>query len=248
MMTWTRSTAIAPMFAIATALTGGSGAFVGIQYGSGSFVPSNTGVAITQPSVREDDAVPFNLINSGFIGCGNAADKKVFASYLKAETNHEKHPSAGGWLAPCDPVALITDIRRVLSLPMQEMASLLSVTRQTLYGWLRGTAGPGPREENLRSLRQLHRVAREWEAVSRRPLGSRLRWVRSDGKTLLELLHQNYHDIAAMRGLFRDAAAACDSKSPSEVWDISAVAQRNGLDLTGVADVIDVAQWEWPKG
>lgn len=79
----------------------------------------------------------------------------------------------------------ISFIRSVLSLKISEAAAIFRVERPTVYEWLAGNVQPQP--SNQSRIDQVYRLARQWDVLSKAPLGVMVR-LKEDGDSLVDLL------------------------------------------------------------
>jgi AcrR family transcriptional regulator len=101
----------------------------------------------------------------------------------------------------------LVGIRRYLSLTVSDLAKVLRVGRPTVYSWLRDEASL--RAEHAQRLEAVYKIAREWRAMSSRPVGSFLNQPARSGDTLLALLSARVLDRPAVQNAFseiRDAS------------------------------------------
>jgi len=79
-----------------------------------------------------------------------------------------------------------------LSLNLSDLATVLRVSRPTIYTWLRDESSP--QVHNVSRMRQLFRIARVWSSVFSKPLGSHLKTPVVDGQSVFDLLSQDRID------------------------------------------------------
>jgi transcriptional regulator with XRE-family HTH domain len=91
--------------------------------------------------------------------------------------------------------------RAQLSLNVTQLAGVLRVTRQTVYDWL--TREGKARSEQLARIKAVYDVAREWNRVSRAPVGELLVTPVLDGISLIEALRVEALDIDRIRAVLR---------------------------------------------
>jgi hypothetical protein len=94
-------------------------------------------------------------------------------------------------------------IQHHLSLNLSDLASVLRVSRPTIYAWLREESSP--QAHNVSRMRLLFRVAKMWSGLWPRPLRSHLRTAVVEGQSVFDLLSQERID----RELVRRALATC---------------------------------------
>ena len=121
--------------------------------------------------------------------------------------------------APSSPSLSIQDqiaaIRGALSLQMKELAAVLKVQRPTVYAWTNGDSAPQP--NNRVRLQNLWQIAREWNRLSRLPLGKEgLHTVhREDGRTIFDLLQQDPIPVHPLLSRMPSIAATLKRKETS---------------------------------
>jgi AcrR family transcriptional regulator len=94
----------------------------------------------------------------------------------------------------------LAGIRRYLSMSVTDLAKVLRVGRPTVYSWLRGDADI--RAEHAQRLEATYRIARNWRAMSSRPVGTFLNQPVASGETLLGLLSAKAPDELAVGRAF----------------------------------------------
>jgi hypothetical protein len=122
----------------------------------------------------------------------------------------------------------LAGIRRYLSMSVTDMAKVLHVRRPTIYSWLRKE--PSLRAEHARRLESIYKNAREWRAISSKPVGEFLNRPLTQGPTLLSLLCAKKLDEAAIASTFLQINEAL-SRSPRRVSVLEA-AKKRGLKLS----------------
>ena len=122
----------------------------------------------------------------------------------------------------------LAGIRRYLSMSVTDMAKVLHVRRPTIYAWLRNE--PSLRAEHTRRLEGIYKSAREWRAISSKPVGEFLSRPLTPGPTLLTLLCAKKLDEAAIASRFLQIHEA-QSRSPRRVTVLEA-AEMRGLKLS----------------
>lgn len=96
----------------------------------------------------------------------------------------------------------IAGIRHYLSLNTTELASVLQVKRPTVYSWTAGAASL--HGKHRARLDQVYEIARDWRALSTRPLGEVMRERIAGGAALIDLLSADHLDqVAISRALLR---------------------------------------------
>ena len=88
-------------------------------------------------------------------------------------------------------------LQHYLSLNLSELATVLQVSRPTIYSWLRDESAP--QAQNVARIRQLFRLAKIWPSISGKPLGSRLKMPVADGQSVFDLLSQDRIDLELVR-------------------------------------------------
>jgi len=91
----------------------------------------------------------------------------------------------------------IAGIRHYLSLTTTDLASVLQVKRPTIYAW---TAGAVSLHRNHRArLDMAYEIARDWRALSMKPIGEGIREKFAGGAALIDLLSADQFDHVAIR-------------------------------------------------
>lgn len=80
---------------------------------------------------------------------------------------------------------LIAEIKATLGVSMTDLASIVGVSRQTVYDWI---GGQQVSDVNYGRLLELRRVCLDWRSLTNRPLVRLLRAKTAEGRTLLDLL------------------------------------------------------------
>jgi DNA-binding transcriptional regulator YiaG len=101
--------------------------------------------------------------------------------------------------------------RSRLSLNMTQLAAALRLERQTLYGWVSGAFSPHP--ENEKRLNIIVSLARDWERLSREPIGKGRTIQLSNGKTLCEMFSGEEIDVFEIRNTFNELKQVASLKS-----------------------------------
>jgi hypothetical protein len=91
-------------------------------------------------------------------------------------------------------------IQHYLSLNLSDLATVLQVSRPTIYAWLRDESTP--QAHNMSRMGLLYRMAKTWSGMSQKPLGSYLKRPVVRGRSLLSLLSEERIDRGfVMEGL-----------------------------------------------
>ena len=111
------------------------------------------------------------------------------------------------FLAPhvqlASPADMLAEVRAALSLNVSETALVMHVERPTIYAWINGST---PREAHIKRLHELHGLARYWNGISNRPLGSLVRSAMVGMKTLVEHMADAAIDHRAVKALMDSLA------------------------------------------
>jgi hypothetical protein len=123
----------------------------------------------------------------------------------------------------------ISFIRSMLSLQVKELAAVLLVERPSVYAWMAGTAQP--QQRNRRRIEAIWSVAREWQRMSRLPLGSLRNVPGESGRSIIELLMADEIDTAKVVELLRAAISklGADQEERLQGLDLRERARRKGM-------------------
>jgi len=135
----------------------------------------------------------------------------------------------------------IARIRSSLSLQIKELAEVLKTTRPTVYAWINGTSLPQP--QNLARIRQVARLAAEWDAICNYPIGRAIRENYSNGRSVLDLLREDHIPEQAVLDCFRSIALSIRQDLAARKPSLRELAKARGLDISVAAsqdDEIDV--------
>ncbi len=80
---------------------------------------------------------------------------------------------------------LIAEIKATLGVGISDLAAIVGVSRQAVYGWI---GGGQVSDTNYERLMELRRVCVDWRSLTNRPLGRLLRAKTAEGRSLLDLL------------------------------------------------------------
>jgi len=130
------------------------------------------------------------------------------------------------------PAADIALIRSALSLSIRELARVLRVERPTVYSWI---SGAQPRRDNAERLRILAELARQWSAVSPRPLGNLRKGNGPESVSILALLQKDSINNERVREFFKAAAAKLRSQ-PKPGLGLAERARKRGVVLAEPPD------------
>ncbi len=162
--------------------------------------------------------------NSGTGGC----ESHVRASFEAASEIPAVRHNLPASLDTADAVA---SIRAALSLQVKELATVLGVTRPTIYTWLRNDEKP--QSHNRRRISQLHKFAKTWDSMSSKPVGAAVRnEIGIDGNSLVDMLANEQLDEADIILRMQKLAEARSNKSRG----IHEIVKRHGIDLTKVRE------------
>jgi hypothetical protein len=121
----------------------------------------------------------------------------------------------------------LAGIQRYLSMTVSDLAKVLRVGRPTVYSWLRDEASL--RGEHTQRLEVIYKMAREWRAMSNRPVGSFLNQPATSGDTLLTLLSARMIDRPAVQSAFSEIRVA-SSRTPRRP-NVMDLAKKRGFKL-----------------
>lgn len=115
------------------------------------------------------------------------------------------------------PAENVANIRDVFSINMSDLASVLGVTRPTVYAWL---AGQEPKEEATIRIQQLSRTADKFNEANIIRLDKLVHRPILDGRSLLDILKANEDPIAVLPALKaianKEAKTRYESKGSSK--------------------------------
>jgi len=121
----------------------------------------------------------------------------------------------------------LAGIQRYLSMTVSDLAKVLRVGRPTVYSWLRDEASL--RAEHAQRLEAIYKMAREWRAMSSRPIGPFLNQPATSGDTLLTLLSARMIDRPAVQSALSEIRAA-SSRTPRRP-SVMDLAKKRGFKL-----------------
>ncbi len=121
-------------------------------------------------------------------------------------------------------------VQHYLSLNLSDLASVLGVSRPTVYSWLRGDSTP--QQSNASRLVILGRVARIWLGLSPKRMGTYLKRPRMDGRSVFDLLCDETINIDRVRVALESTARAIDidtDSAPRRTRSADEIARQFGL-------------------
>lgn len=123
----------------------------------------------------------------------------------------------------------IENIRNVLNPPVADLAAVFEVSRQAVYKWLSG--GSTPEDDKLGRIRELSRVADEFQAAGISRAGTLLKMKAFAGRSLMDLIKsgesRNEHvrdlvaEARAMEDSYRGSGLATSKSRPTSDWQAS---------------------------
>ena len=93
------------------------------------------------------------------------------------------------------PADLVVNIRDVLGINMSDLASVLEVTRPTVYAWFEGKE---PKTESVKHIQRLSRIADEINRVNIVRLDKLVHRPILDGRSLLDILKSDEDPVKAL--------------------------------------------------
>jgi DNA-binding XRE family transcriptional regulator len=117
----------------------------------------------------------------------------------------------------------LAGMRRYLSMNVSDLATALRVHRPTVYAWLRGN--PRLRRNHAQRLEAIYKVAKEWRAISSKPVGPFLNAPQS-GVSLLNLLSSKVLDREAISARLLQIRHAAN-QAPARLGVLEAAKRRN---------------------
>lgn len=121
----------------------------------------------------------------------------------------------------------ITGIRHYLSLNMTDLARVLKVGRPTVYSW--ATTTVTLHNAHRQRIDAVYAIAREWRALSSKPMGSLVRQPFEDGRTMIDLLSPQELDAKAIRAgmqLIQEQQGRFDKR-----FTVAEAAKKAGVQL-----------------
>jgi hypothetical protein len=170
------------------------------------------------------------LIATFLVGTGGLAVPRII-EYVPSGTLQVRIPRGGENKIDADRMLdaqeKLAGIRRYFSLTVSDLAKVLRVGRPTIYSWLRDEVIL--RTEHAQRLEDIYKMAREWRAMSSKPVGPFLNQPAKSGDTLLTLLSAKVIDPPSVQSAFaqiRDASTRAP-RTPS----VMEVAKQHGFKL-----------------
>lgn len=185
--------------------------------------------------------IPLGTLSSAFLECeqypgGTGSFYPDFREWLRSSSlryDAYHRPSGGLASAVAAPVAdMVAAIRASLSLRVTELAAILHVERPTVYAWIRGDSTP--LDHNYQRLAALFDLARWWERVSDKALGSAVRQAFPDEEPIVTLLTREELPVDQARDRLRELISA--ERQQRQRFDKDrprpgVFARRRGFDL-----------------
>ena len=128
----------------------------------------------------------------------------------------------------------IAGIRSAFSLQIKELAQILKVERPTIYAWMKGFALP--QQHNQIRLRQIHRLAMQWNRLSDQPTGTGIHELDAAGRSVVDYLKENVLPEETIMGRLEAIAVGASTRATSRKPRLSELAQKHGIGLKEIRE------------
>jgi hypothetical protein len=132
---------------------------------------------------------------------------------------------------------LLAGIRSAFSLQIKELAEILKVERPTIYAWMKGSASP--QQHNRLRLRDIHRLAMQWNRLSNRPTGTAIRETDAAGRSVVDYLKEDIPPREIIVGRLKAIADETQARDASRRPVLAELAKKHGIALTAIREQVE---------